>query len=147
LKKELLNFRPFNKDFESKDGDIYLFNIIRVLYSSLLLEGSFSIKSYNIIENKVDDTFFYSIKNISNGLAGHIGRKESTREIIYLILDQSRLKWAEMEGFNSIYGYGDDFAFESIGVFRPVININDFVRFISGQKEYQFKGGYITGKE
>jgi hypothetical protein len=129
---------------ESRELDKYLANTIMVVYISLVDIEGVPIDKLKIEETKHSNTFLYFFENRAKGLTGYIGRAK-TGEVNYLIMDYSRFKWAKAEGFiNDANNLQDrELVFAKIGVFRELQSLMDFIKFLAGKPQYNFKGDYI----
>jgi hypothetical protein len=129
---------------ESRELDKHLANTVMVVYISLVDIENVSIEKLKIEETRYTDTFLYFFENGEKGLTGYIGRGKNG-EINYLIMDHSRFRWAKEEGFiTDVKDLKDrELVFTKIGVFRELQSLMDFIKFLAGKPEYNFKGDYI----
>ena len=125
-------------DFESKNVDKKLFNIICILDAALVELKH--VKNFTIEELRMNKHFFYTIDNNEKNITGYVGRDKVSGETIFIIMDKARISWGMKEGFSR------EECFEKVGVLRRVNGINDFLKFIAGEKDYIFDGEYILNK-
>jgi len=134
--------------FESEHIDSYLFKVMMLFLTNLIelkkIEKELLIvEEYRIMASPESfPTFFYVIENKKLGLSGYMGR-EKDGKVTYLIMDHSRFSYAEKEGFD----FTREQVINELGVFRKLATITDFIKFMGGEKSYEFKGGYILGKD
>lgn len=130
-----------NLTFSSKNIDNQLYHIVGAIEVYLVeMERLINI---DIEESRHKNTFVYYFENNDLGLSGYIGRDKKTHQVIYVVKDHARFKWARLEGFLD-KDEDSDIVYERIGVFRKVRSINDFIAFIAGKKTYRFSGTYLT---
>lgn len=131
--------------------DPYLAKLVTLIYFAAT--KGFTKQPNNKItleEARYDTTFLYYFENKKLGLSGYVGRDKKSQMITYMIVDNSRFKWAILEGFvvpneEGILDVKDrEFVYNNIGVFRAAKTINDFIDFLSGKPDFQMKGEYIT---
>jgi len=129
---------------ESRELDKHLANTVMVAYISLVDIESVPIDKLKIEETRYNNTFLYFFENRKKGLTGYIGRG-TDGALNYLIMDYSRFKWAKAEGFITDANNLQDreLVFAKIGVFRELQGVMDFIKFLAGKPEYNFKGDYI----
>lgn len=125
-------------EFESKNVDKKLYNIICVLEAALVELKK--IKNFSIEELRINKNFLYTIDNCEKNITGYIGRDKLTGETIFIIMDKARIEWGLKEGFTR------EQCFEKVGVLRRVDGINNFLKFLAGEKDYIFDGEYILNK-
>lgn len=134
--------------FESEQIDNYIFRLILVFLTNLIEIKKFKKTDIFIEEYRVTATqdsfpsFFYAIENKKLGLSGYLGR-EKNGVVTYLIMDHARFKYVEMEGFD----YTREDTINKFGVFRKLKTVTDFIKFMGGEPDYKFDGGYILGEE
>lgn len=128
---------PNSFKFNCELHDKYLYQTLQTL------SGSFAAADIKIKyeETKtIDNKFFYCIKNINNNLEGYIGRDINTNKIVYLIKDAGLMNWAIKEGFYDKQNVNDNNLLiidnVNLNIMKRVININSFISFISGNKDY-----------
>lgn len=123
----------------------YIFNCLK--YDRYLHDVMVTIQSYFIV-NKIDiefeesktenNNFFYHITNKENNLEGYIGRNKDDKKIIYLIKDKSRISYGIKEGFINDNNVNLLEIYDKLNIIRKLNNIQSFINFISGKKEYYF---------
>jgi len=134
--------------FESEDIDKYLFKLILVFITNIIEIKKFEQSKIVIEEYRTTasqdtcPTFFYIIENQKLGLNGYVGR-EKNGNVVYLIMDHNRFRYAEQEGFELTR----EEVINTFGVFRKLKTITDFIKFMGGETDYEFKGGYILKKD
>ena len=129
--------------FHCIKGDPYLFKVLILFYHSLVELKGVNISDLEVQECETHAGFYYKFTNSELNLDGYIGRNMTTREVVYLIVDKSRVKWAEDEGFIE-HGWDLKQVWEKIGVMRQARTMNDLVKFVMGAKGFELKGNYIT---
>ena len=145
-RKKINKIEPLlSLNFESRNVDNELYHIINAVEISLIEIFNVPQNKLRIDEVRYDKTFVYYFENLDKGLSGYIGRdKNYHNSILYVIKDNSRLKWARQEGFldatDSLL-----VVYEKIGILRRAKSINDFMSFLAGFPNYHLVGEYLVG--
>lgn len=118
-------------------------NIYLSKYTTEHLESK-NIGSVNPVK-KTNSYLVYRFENTKRGLLGYIGKdlRSSEQEIIFVIIDKSRIKWARTEGFVDSAGYDLEFIHTQVGTTIRVADFDSFVNFLSGSGNYLLVGEYL----
>lgn len=130
----------FGFKFNSEINDPYLYGMAVIVLTALIKDKKISEKNIQLDEYKMENTYLYYFS--INKLTAYMGRDKTNSRIYYLLIDNSRFKWAEAEGFYDDPTFGREQVFEKIGAMRRLADINDFVNFLSGGK-FKTVGPYL----
>lgn len=124
--------------------DAYLQRVLTILYYALIELKNIGKQDLEVCEVmlKIKHTTYYRFENLKLNLICFVGRDLITGEIIYLCQDNSRIKWAIMEGFTDFYTMQQ--IWDKIGVLRRFATLNDMVKFLTNKQGYNFAGSYIV---
>ena len=131
--------RHYGFTFNSDQRDARLYEIATLALEQLVLAG-IRVSQMRIDEFEIAATFLYRYK--VRGLIAYIGRDRATGRVKFLLLDQSRIVWAEKEGFFDDSCFTVDDVYTKIGVMRRLPNVGEFINFLSGKK-FKALGDYI----
>lgn len=123
-----------NITFNCEKYDTHLHSVM------VVVDSSFKVKEIPIKYEEmktVDNQFFYYIINEKNKLEGYIGRDKNTKKVIYLVKDKGKINWLKKEGFYDNLKNIDDII-NNIQIIKKLSNIQSFIEFISGGKDYYF---------
>ena len=137
--------------FVSQLSDPQLYRRIRLVQHALVEIKKFSPKEVEITEvgvggnNESDNSdntptnYYYVINNLRLNLTGYLGYSKHDGEINYLVVNNGRLHWGELEGVSLLSMYN------SIGVITGVNSLDELIIFLSGECDYQLTNNYIIG--
>jgi hypothetical protein len=122
---------------KSEFADPKIYEAVRTV-QHLLAQVHNARKDIKILEMNFKKHFVYEISHVGNNLVGYIARNIKSDRIIYLVLDKSRMKWMELEGFELTPENC-----QKVGTLARIKTATGFANFLGKNPDYAIMG-YCT---